>query len=242
MLRVHLRLWIGHGKDDRAGSKCPEHIVGKGTANGKSYKNVSIPAYFFETSCSRDLVSRELLLEFIHTVLPILVDDASRVTYEKVLFLSSITFYQLKACNASSTSSIADYLDIFDVFLGDLEGINEASEAYNSSAVLVVVENRDLHLLLQLFLDVEAVRGLDVFQVDTTEGRRQMFQDEDKFFRVRLLDTQINAVDARKLSEKRCLSFHDWFACKWTDIAEAEHGCSICDAGDHVSLICVGVR
>src|SRR3546814_11020729 len=40
-------------------------------------------------------------------------------------------------------------------------------------AVLVVVEHRDVHALAQRGLDLEALRRLDVFQVDAAEGDRK---------------------------------------------------------------------
>ena len=43
----------------------------------------------------------------------------------------------------------------------------------DGGAVLVVVEHRDLHALLELRLDLEALRALDVLQVDAAEGRLQ---------------------------------------------------------------------
>ena len=52
-------------------------------------------------------------------------------------------------------------------------------------AVLVVVEDRDLHALAQLALDVEAVRRLDVLEVDAAEGRLERGDDVDQLVEVR---------------------------------------------------------
>jgi hypothetical protein len=40
-------------------------------------------------------------------------------------------------------------------------------------AVLVVMEDRDVHQLAQALLDDEALRRLDVLEVDAAEGRRR---------------------------------------------------------------------
>jgi hypothetical protein len=50
----------------------------------------------------------------------------------------------------------------------------------DGGAVLVVVEDRDLHALAQLALDVEAVRRLDVLEVDAAEGGLQRGDDVDQ--------------------------------------------------------------
>src|SRR3546814_14004991 len=51
-------------------------------------------------------------------------------------------------------------------------------------AVLVVVEHRDVHALAQRGLDLEALRRLDVFQVDAAEGRLQRRHHIDQALRV----------------------------------------------------------
>ena len=47
-------------------------------------------------------------------------------------------------------------------------------------AVLVVVEDRDVHALAQLLLDLEAVGRLDVLEVDAAEGRLERRDDLDE--------------------------------------------------------------
>jgi len=55
---------------------------------------------------------------------------------------------------------------------------------HDGGAVLVVVEDRDLHALAQLALDVEAVGRLDVFEVDAAEGGLQRGDDVDQLVEV----------------------------------------------------------
>jgi hypothetical protein len=50
----------------------------------------------------------------------------------------------------------------------------------DGGAVLVVVEDRDLHALAQLLLDVEALGRLDVLEVDAAEGGLERGDDVDQ--------------------------------------------------------------
>jgi hypothetical protein len=52
-------------------------------------------------------------------------------------------------------------------------GIDQAGGADDGGAVLVVMEDRDVHQLAQALLDDEALRRLDVLEVDAAEGRAE---------------------------------------------------------------------
>ena len=57
------------------------------------------------------------------------------------------------------------------------------------------MENRNIHALAQLLLDVEALRRFNIFKVDTAEGRLQRRDDVDKFVRVQFIDFNIEHID-----------------------------------------------
>jgi hypothetical protein len=67
-------------------------------------------------------------------------------------------------------------------------------------AVLVVVEDRDLHALAQLALDDEALRRLDVFQIDAAEGRLQRGDDVDQLVGVVLARSRCRTRRCRRTS------------------------------------------
>jgi hypothetical protein len=75
-------------------------------------------------------------------------------------------------------------LQFLDVLADHLQAVQDGGADDDRGAVLVVVEDRDLHALAQLALDVEALGRLDVFQVDAAEGRLQRGDDVDQLVRV----------------------------------------------------------
>jgi hypothetical protein len=97
-------------------------------------------------------------------------------------------------------------------------------------AVLVVVEHRDVHPLAQLALDDEALRRLDVFQVDAAERGLHRGDDVDQLVRVALVELDVEHVDAGELLEQHALAFHHRLAGQRADVAQAEHRGAI---GDH---------
>ena len=55
--------------------------------------------------------------------------------------------------------------------LGQLERVEQRGAGDDRGAVLVVVEDRDVHLRDQPLFDLEALRRVDVLEVDAAEGR-----------------------------------------------------------------------
>src|ERR1700682_2016706 len=90
--------------------------------------------------------------------------------------------------------------------------------------MLVVVEYRDLHALLELRLDLEALRPLDVLQIDAAKGRLQRCNRLDHALDGVGGDFDVEHVDAGELLEQDRLALHDRLGGQWADIAKAEDG------------------
>ena len=100
--------------------------------------------------------------------------------------------------------------------------------------MLIVVKYRDLHARLELRLDLEAFRTLDVLEVDAAECRLQRGHGLDHAVDGIGGDFDVEHVDAGELLEQNRLALHDRFRCQRTDIAEAEHGSAIGDDRDKI--------
>jgi hypothetical protein len=106
------------------------------------------------------------------------------------------------------------------------------------------VENRNLHRLLQLFLDVETFRGLDVFEIDAAEGRFENLAGPDHFVGILGRQFDIEHVDIGEAFEQDSLSFHDRLTRQRPDVAEAEDRGSVAHDGNQVGFggVLVGER
>ena len=105
------------------------------------------------------------------------------------------------------------------------------------------MKHRNLHALAQRLLDVEALRRLDVFEVDAAEGRLQRRHDLDQLVRVLLVDFDVEDIDAGELLEQHGLAFHHRLGRERTDVAEPEHGGAVGDDGDQIAAggVAVGI-
>ncbi len=100
--------------------------------------------------------------------------------------------------------------------------------------MLIVMEHRDIHARLELRLDLEAFRRLDVFQIDAAEGRLQRCNHADDVIDFGRVDLDVEAVDAGEFLEQDRLAFHHRLGGERPDIAEAEHGGAVGHHGDKV--------
>jgi hypothetical protein len=110
-----------------------------------------------------------------------------------------------------------------------------------SSALLIVVEDGDLHLLLQTLFDLEAIGRGDVFEVDAAERGLEELHAADELLGVPRVDFDVEHVDVREPLEEDALSFHHRLAGHRADVAESEDRGAVADHRDEVAFRCVFV-
>ena len=87
----------------------------------------------------------------------------------------------------------------------DLERVEQRGAGDDRRAVLVVVEDRNPHRLAQRLLDVEAVRGADVLEVDAADRRLEQLAELDDVVGILRSDLDVEDVDVGELLEEICL-------------------------------------
>src|SRR5690606_3056933 len=103
---------------------------------------------------------------------------------------------QAQAGQRGGAGARGHQLDVAHVLAHHLQAVEHRRTHHDGGAVLVVVEHGNLQSLAQLALDVEAVRRLDVFEVDAAKGRLQGRNDVDQLVRVALIDLDVEDIDA----------------------------------------------
>ena len=141
------------------------------------------------------------------------------------------------AADGRRARAVEHHLDVFDLLAADFQRVQQAGAADDRGAVLIVVEDRDLHGLAQGFFDVEALRRLDVFQVDAAERRFQNLAGADDLVGVRRVELDIEDVDIGEALEQHGFAFHHRLAGESADIAKAEDGGSV---GNHSHQVALG--
>ena len=101
--------------------------------------------------------------------------------------------------------------------------------------MLVVVEDGDVHPRLERAFDLEALRRLDVLEVDAAQRRLERGDDLDELVGVLLGELDVEDVDAGELLEQAALAFHHGLARQRADVAEAEHRRAVRDHANQVA-------
>ena len=142
----------------------------------------------------------------------------------------------LGAGDAGGSGAVDDDLDLLDALAGKLDRVHQRRAGDDRRAVLIVVEDGNLHRLLQRLFDVEALGRLDVFQVDAAEGGLEQLAGLDDFVGILRVQLDVEDVDVGEAFEQDTLAFHDRLAGQRADVAQAEHRGAVGDDGDQVAL------
>ena len=205
--------------DDAAGRQ-PEENVGAG-----------------HDLCERPLgcLLRIRLLVGVHQLSATRVNHALDIRDPHVLPLQAQDAQQVQACQCGGTSAGAHELHVGERLANDLEAIEDGCRHYNCRAVLIVVEHRDAHALLEAPLDLEALRRLDVLEIDAAERRLQPGHGLDKRTDLLLRHLDVEDVDASKLLEENGLAFHYRLGGERTDVAKPQHRRPVRDHTDQIA-------
>ena len=167
-------------------------------------------------------------------VAPISVQDAANVDERDVFPNNPHSYPHLHAAGRGCAGADAGDAQRIHRLVLELRGIAHGSGSDDRRAVLIIVEDGDLHLFAQRPLDHEAVRGSDVFQIDRAEGRFERSHDGDELFGVDFIHLDVEDIDVREALEEHGLAFHHRLGRARPDVAQTEHGRPV---GDHAHQV-----
>ena len=164
------------------------------------------------------------------------VDVAAAVEDRHVLALHAELLVDVQAGHGGRTRPADHHADVFDVFAGELQRIDQRRRTDDGRTVLVVVHQRDVQLFLQAALDLERFRRLDVLQIDAAEGGRNGLHRGDKLVDVGGVHFDVEHVDVGEHLEQHPLPFHHRLARLRPDVAQPQHRGAVADDRDQVAL------
>ena len=123
-----------------------------------------------------------------------------------------------------------------DVAAGEVERVDQAGRRDDGGAVLVVMEHRNVEQLPQPLLDDEALRRLDVLEVDAAPALAEQLDAIDDLVGVLGRHFEVDGIDVGEALEQHRLAFHHRFRRQRAAIAEAEDGGAVGDDGDEIAL------
>ena len=113
--------------------------------------------------------------------------------------------------NARSTATGRDDLDVLKLLTGKVQRVCRGGPHNNGCAVLIVVENRDVHPLAAQLFDDKTIRRLDVLKVNRAKRRLKRADNIRKFFGVWLVQLNVKTIDVGEFLEQDRFALHHGF-------------------------------
>ena len=232
-LRGDFRIRVGHRENDRIFGHRADHILGDGALGRKAEENIGA----VHRLRKRALVGFGGMgaLPLVHAFLAALINNPLGVAEDDVLGREAQRLDQVKAGDAGGAGAVADQLRRLHVAAGQLQRVDDARRRDDRGAVLVIVEHRNIHQLLQPLLDDETFRRLDILQVDAAEGRAEKAHAVDEFVSVLGVDLKVDGIDVSEALEQHRLAFHHRLGGQRAEIAQAENGGAVGNHRDQVA-------
>src|SRR6185437_12866078 len=142
---------VGHSEDNWFGGHGADHVRGKGALHRQADEHVAALDGFRQGT--KRSSEGEALLVGIHTLLAAGVNHAFGVGQDDVLTLHAEANVVFRAGDPRRSCPIHDQPHIADVFADQLQAVQQGGSGNDGGAMLVVVEDGNLHRLLQGFLD-----------------------------------------------------------------------------------------
>ena len=228
----YLGVGIGECEDERLRRHALDHLPAQDGRRRQAEEDVGSLDHLLELARGgRPGVG---LLARVHLLATALVDHAQAVDEDDVLALEPHAHEQIETGEPGGTAPRRDHLDLLDILADDAQAVLDRGTHDDGGPVLVVVEDRDLHARAQRFLDLEALRRLDVLEIDGAEGGLEPCHRLDELLGIGLVDLDVEDVDAGEFLEENGLALHHRLGGKRPDRAEAEHGGAVRDHADEI--------
>jgi hypothetical protein len=176
---IDFRVGVGERHDEWRVGHLFQHLRFQNAACRKAKEDIGT----FDDLTERAQIGRLRItvLVGVHQFLAALIDTALKVGNPNVFARQAGLFEQAKTGKGGGACAGGDQFDLLDVFAGQFQRVAHGRRNDNRRAMLVVMEHRNVHALLQRLFDDEALRRLDVLKVDAAKGRLQRGDRVDEF-------------------------------------------------------------
>ena len=208
-LRQNLRIGIGQGQDHRLVRHGFDHFPVQNVGPGHAQEHVraldgigqgAVRGVFFID-----------LLGGIYAAFPAHMDHALAIGDVNIFNGHSEADQKVQRGDGRRPRAGGHHLDQFQIFADKTQAVDQGSADTDGGAVLIIVKNRDLHACFQPVFDLEALRRLDILQVDAAKCRLQGLDDFDELVRIPLVYLDIENVDAGEFLEQDAFALHHRF-------------------------------
>jgi hypothetical protein len=159
---------VGQREDDRPLGHARDHVGLQDIGAGQAEEQVRALDHLVQRARVAGPAQRRLLR--VMSSVAALVDQAVNIAEPDVLALYAEFQQHVEAGDPRRAAAGGDDLDVLESLARDPQRVGRRRPHDDGGAVLVVVEDGDVHPLAADSFDDEAIGRLDVFEVDRAEG------------------------------------------------------------------------
>ena len=238
--RCNLRIRVRHGENHRIGGHASDHIGRHSTLNRHTDKHVSVIHRLVQSSgFSVGCVRR---LPLVHPLGSALINHALGIANKTVVMLGTHGFHQLHTSNSRSTRAVNHNPAVLDFLAGDMQRIDQPRRTDHGRAVLVVVEDRDVHLFLKALFDDETFRRLDVLKVNAAKTWPHQANGVNDFIGVLGVQLDVYGINVCETFEQNRLTLHHGLGRQRPQISHPQNGRTIRNYRYQITLGGVVIR
>ncbi len=138
-----------------------------------------------------------------------MVDDTFGIAQDNVVRPHAHRLKEFHTCDCRGSCPIHHQFGRSKFTVGQMTGVYEAGSGDNRGAMLVIMEDRDIHEFAETLLYNEAFWRLNIFEVDPAEAGPEEPDRVDEFVDVLGADLEIDTIDIGEALEESHLAFHD---------------------------------
>jgi hypothetical protein len=170
------------------------------------------------------------------------VHQAVDVVHQAAVGAYAQAAQQACAADAHRAGAADDDLQVLDALVHQLQGVDQGGRHDHGRAVQVLVEDGDGERGAQGVVDLQAVRGLDVLQVDGAEGRLQLLDGGHEPLHVAGIELEVEHVDVGEALEQDGHALLHGLGGEGADVAEAGHGGAVGEQPHQVAACRIAER
>ncbi len=169
------------------------------------------------------------MLPGVHPLFAARINHSGAVDHAHIFLLQAHAYQQIYTGNTGSTSARNHQLHLGKFFFDYAQTIVNGRSCHNCSAVLIVVEYRNLHALAQFFLHHKTFRCFDIFKIDTTKSGFQAGNNIYQFVDIGFIYLNIKDINIGKLFKQYRLALHHRLGCQRSYIAQSQNCSTVGD-------------
>ena len=143
--------------------------------------------------------------------------------------------------NSGCTGAVDNDAAVFLFLSGELHGIDDTGKNNNGRSVLIVMEDRNVHGLLQTAFDFKTARRADILQIDSAEGGLQALNGLYDLVHILRFQADREGIHPAEFLEQNGLALHNRHRSLWADVAKSQNRGSIADNRNGILLQGIGI-